>query len=48
MLTPTIEVTVDGVHLPAADLVTAVAIPYFQWDTRDGHVMRVWIPGTAV
>jgi uncharacterized protein len=56
----TIEVTVDGVHLPpaspalsvtpgpaamaASTPVTAVAIPYFQWDNRDGRAMRVWIP----
>ena len=24
--------------------VTAIAIPYFQWDNRDGGPMRVWIP----
>ncbi len=24
--------------------VTAVAIPYFQWDNRDGQAMRVWMP----
>jgi uncharacterized protein len=24
--------------------VTAVAIPYFQWDNRDGAPMRVWLP----
>jgi DUF1680 family protein len=23
---------------------TAVAIPYFQWDNRDGRAMRVWMP----
>jgi DUF1680 family protein len=23
---------------------TAVAIPYFQWDNRDGRPMRVWMP----
>ena len=23
---------------------TAVAIPYFQWDNRDGAAMRVWMP----
>jgi DUF1680 family protein len=23
---------------------TAVAIPYFQWDNRDGRAMRVWLP----
>jgi DUF1680 family protein len=26
------------------DAVTATAIPYFQWDNRDGHAMRVWMP----
>ena len=24
--------------------VTAIAIPYFQWDNRDGRPMRVWMP----
>ena len=24
--------------------VTAIAIPYFQWDNRDGRAMRVWMP----
>jgi DUF1680 family protein len=24
--------------------VIAVAIPYFQWDNRDGRAMRVWLP----
>lgn len=24
--------------------VTATAVPYFQWDNRDGGAMRVWIP----
>jgi hypothetical protein len=28
---------------PATDA-TAVAIPYFQWDNRDGRAMRVWLP----
>lgn len=23
---------------------TAVAIPYFQWDNRDGRAMRIWMP----
>ena len=40
----TIEVTADAVHRPAAAPVTAIAIPYFQWDNRDGRAMRVWIP----
>jgi DUF1680 family protein len=26
---------------------TAVAIPYFQWDNRDGRAMRVWMPYEA-
>jgi DUF1680 family protein len=34
----TIEVTVPSVPH------TAVAIPYFQWDNRDGGPMRVWMP----
>jgi uncharacterized protein len=28
----------------AGDPVTATAIPYFQWDNRDGRAMRVWMP----
>ena len=40
----TVKVTADGVQLPAATPATATAIPYFQWDNRDGHAMRVWIP----
>ena len=40
----TIEVTAGGVHLPAAAPATAIAIPYFQWDNRDGRAMRIWIP----
>jgi hypothetical protein len=24
--------------------VTAVGVPYFQWDNRDGGPMRVWMP----
>jgi DUF1680 family protein len=27
--------------------VTATAIPYFQWDNRDGRPMQVWIPAAA-
>lgn len=26
---------------------TAVAIPYFQWDNRDGRAMRIWMPATG-
>jgi len=46
----TVEVTVEGVHLPPPPRVTprtsvpVTAIPYFQWDNRDGGPMRVWIP----
>ena len=39
----TIEVTAGAVHLPAAAPATASAIPYFQWDNRDGRAMRIWI-----
>ncbi len=31
----------------AADPVTVTAIPYFQWDNRDGRAMRVWIPAPS-
>jgi len=34
----TIEVTAPSVPRPA------VAIPYFQWDNRDGGPMRAWMP----
>jgi DUF1680 family protein len=41
----------DGLpYLPQPDAgpegppATAVAIPYFQWDNRDGRAMRVWMP----
>jgi DUF1680 family protein len=29
------------------DRVTATAVPYFQWDNRDGRAMRVWLPRTG-
>ena len=29
------------------DPVTLTAIPYFQWDNRDGRAMRVWIPAAS-
>jgi hypothetical protein len=32
---------------PGARVVTAVAIPYFQWDNRGPGAMRVWMPATA-
>jgi uncharacterized protein len=32
----------------AGDPVTATAIPYFQWDNRDGRAMRVWLPVAAL
>jgi hypothetical protein len=28
----------------AGEHVTVTAVPYFQWDNRDGRPMRVWIP----
>ena len=31
----------------AADPVTVTAIPYFQWDNRDGRAMRVWVPAPS-
>ncbi len=35
----------SGDQSPAADgPATAVAIPYFQWDNRDGRAMRIWLP----
>ena len=40
----TIEVTAEGQLLPADSPVPAIAIPYFQWDNRDGRPMRVWVP----
>ncbi len=47
----TILVGANAVRLPAAagdqgagDRATATAIPYFQWDNRDGRAMRVWLP----
>ena len=41
----TIEITAEGRLLPASVPVPAIAIPYFQWDNRDGRPMRVWLPG---
>jgi uncharacterized protein len=29
---------------PAGAPATAVAVPYFQWDNRDGRAMRIWMP----
>ena len=46
----TIEITAEGQLLDGAERsgsgrpVTAIAIPYFQWDNRDGRPMRVWMP----
>jgi len=28
----------------SGDPAAAVAVPYFQWDNRDGRAMRVWMP----
>jgi hypothetical protein len=30
--------------LGAGDAVTVTAVPYFQWDNRDGRPMKVWLP----
>ena len=43
----TIEITAEGRLLPANTPATAIAIPYFQWDNRDGRPMRVWMPRTS-
>jgi uncharacterized protein len=47
----TIQVTAPAQHIPRGpaaaagqQVVTAVAIPYFQWDNRGPGAMRVWIP----
>ena len=40
----TIEVTADGCTCPRPSRPPRFAIPYFQWDNRDGHAMRVWVP----
>ena len=32
----------------AGDRVTVTAVPYFQWDNRDGRPMRVWLPHVPV
>jgi uncharacterized protein len=52
---PTVQVTTPALHMRAgqpdidparltAEPVTATAIPYFQWDNRDGRAMRIWMP----
>jgi len=30
--------------MPADTPIAVIAIPYFQWDNRDGGPMRVWVP----
>ncbi len=41
----------SGEHVPAdadaGEQITATAVPYFQWDNRDGQAMRVWAPLAA-
>ncbi|MFF3444955.1 hypothetical protein [Streptosporangium sp. NPDC002721] len=37
-------VTTPPDHLATSTHVTATAVPYFQWDNRDGGAMRVWLP----
>jgi DUF1680 family protein len=34
----------ESTEIAGRDSVTATAIPYFQWDNRDGRPMRVWLP----
>jgi uncharacterized protein len=41
---PTVQVTADATHVTDGAPVSATAIPYFQWDNRDGDAMRVWLP----
>ena len=36
--------TAPGMAVTRGTPVTAIAIPYFQWDNRDGRAMRVWMP----
>lgn len=31
-------------HTATSTGVSAIAVPYFQWDNRDGGAMRVWLP----
>ena len=44
------QLTIEGigrtvqVTAAAAHGVSAVAIPYFQWDNRGPGAMRVWVP----
>ncbi|WP_345147457.1 hypothetical protein [Nonomuraea rubra] len=33
-----------GADAAPAARATATAVPYYQWDNRDGGVMRVWMP----
>jgi uncharacterized protein len=46
----TVLIEADAARLPGAagaaspDPCTVTAIPYFQWDNRDGRAMRVWVP----
>jgi uncharacterized protein len=47
----TFQVSVAARHVPPAPeqpvpRVSAVAIPYFQWDNRGPGAMRVWMPGS--
>ena len=46
----TVQVSVAGWHVPPGHVpareITAVAIPYFQWDNRGPGAMRVWMPAS--
>jgi DUF1680 family protein len=37
-------ISAPGMAVTRGTPVTAIAIPYFQWDNRDGRAMRVWMP----
>jgi DUF1680 family protein len=36
--------TVPPEEVTTTQLARAFAIPYFQWDNRDGGAMRIWVP----
>ncbi len=44
---PAGRTTPSGSAAAGGDPITAVAVPYFQWDNRDGRAMRVWMPRTG-
>jgi hypothetical protein len=42
--TAALSVPPGPVPAAAGTPATAIAIPYLQWDNRDGGPMRVWLP----